>query len=205
MSRVIVHGAGGNTRTVIGVLLESWKRDEIICMDKQAYPRERILGVEVYKEIIYQKDDMHLVSLGDNLMRSEKVKELLFQKHKITYCISNSATIFDMNQVEKHNNMIFCGVYLGPETIIGSNNIINTRCVLEHEVKIGDNNHIAPTACLCGRVEIGNNIFIGANVTVKEKIRICDNVTIGAGAVVVENINESGVYVGIPARKVETE
>jgi len=47
---------------------------------------------------------------------------------------------------------------------------------------------------------IGNNVSIGSNATILP-VSICDNVVIGAGAVVTKNINESGVYVGNPARK----
>ena len=47
---------------------------------------------------------------------------------------------------------------------------------------------------------IGNKVSIGSNATIMP-VSICDNVVIGAGAVVTKNINESGVYVGNPARK----
>ena len=47
---------------------------------------------------------------------------------------------------------------------------------------------------------IGNNVSIGSNATILP-VKICDNVVIGAGAVVTKDINESGKYVGNPARK----
>lgn len=49
--------------------------------------------------------------------------------------------------------------------------------------------------------EIGNNVSIGSNVTVLP-VTIADNVVIGAGAVVTKNIEESGIYVGNPAKKI---
>jgi len=48
---------------------------------------------------------------------------------------------------------------------------------------------------------IGNNVSIGTNATILPVI-ITDNVVIGAGAVVTKDINEQGVYVGNPARKI---
>ena len=49
---------------------------------------------------------------------------------------------------------------------------------------------------------IGNNVSIGSNATILP-VTICDNVVIGAGAVVTKNINESGTYIGNPARRLK--
>ena len=49
---------------------------------------------------------------------------------------------------------------------------------------------------------IGNNVSIGTNATILP-VTIIDNVVIGAGAVVTKDINEQGVYVGNPARKIK--
>ncbi len=48
---------------------------------------------------------------------------------------------------------------------------------------------------------IGDRVYIGSNATILP-VRICADVVIGAGAVVTRNIDESGVYIGNPARKV---
>ncbi|WP_422416341.1 acyltransferase [Pseudomonas sp. GZD-222] len=47
---------------------------------------------------------------------------------------------------------------------------------------------------------IGDNVSIGSNATILP-VRICSNVVIGAGAVVTKNIEEAGIYVGNPAKK----
>ena len=52
--------------------------------------------------------------------------------------------------------------------------------------------------------KVGNNVSIGTNATILP-VTICDNVVIGAGAVVTKNIDESGVYIGNPARKLIKE
>jgi acetyltransferase-like isoleucine patch superfamily enzyme len=50
---------------------------------------------------------------------------------------------------------------------------------------------------------IGNYVSIGSNATILP-VSICDHVVIGAGAVVVKDINEPGVYVGNPAKKIRS-
>ncbi|XRE42606.1 hypothetical protein ACIVBQ_000810 [Tenacibaculum discolor] len=52
-----------------------------------------------------------------------------------------------------------------------------------------------------GEVSIGNNVQIGANAIILPNVTICNNVIIGAGAVVSKDILESGIYVGVPAKK----
>lgn len=59
-------------------------------------------------------------------------------------------------------------------------------------------------ASLWKATKIGNNVSIGSNATILA-VDICDHVVIGAGAVVTKNIEESGTYVGNPARKINKE
>jgi acetyltransferase-like isoleucine patch superfamily enzyme len=49
------------------------------------------------------------------------------------------------------------------------------------------------------QTKLGNRVSIGTNATVLP-VTICDHVVVGAGAVVTKDINESGIYVGNPAR-----
>ena len=52
------------------------------------------------------------------------------------------------------------------------------------------------------KTKIGNHVSIGTNATILP-VRIVSNVVIGAGSVVTKDINESGVYVGNPAKKIK--
>ena len=49
----------------------------------------------------------------------------------------------------------------------------------------------------------GDNVVIGANSVVVGPVDICDNVVIGAMSLVNTSIQEPGVYVGIPAKKIK--
>lgn len=51
--------------------------------------------------------------------------------------------------------------------------------------------------------KIGNSVSIGSNATILP-VNICDDVVIGAGAVVTKNIDEPGIYVGNPARRIKS-
>lgn len=51
------------------------------------------------------------------------------------------------------------------------------------------------------RTRIGDKVSIGTNATILP-VRIADHTVIGAGAVVTHDIDEPGIYVGNPARKI---
>lgn len=53
-----------------------------------------------------------------------------------------------------------------------------------------------------GCIKIGNNVVIGTNVTILPNVRIGSNVVIGAGAVVTKDLDDGGVYGGVPAKKI---
>ena len=86
---------------------------------------------------------------------------------------------------------------------IGKHCIINTGAIIEHDNVIEDFAHISPGASLAGTVVIGTCTHIGVGATIKNNIEIANDVVVGAGAVVVKNIGESGVYIGVPAKKKE--
>jgi len=47
---------------------------------------------------------------------------------------------------------------------------------------------------------VGDHVSIGSNATILP-VRICSRAVIGAGAVVTHDIDEPGIYAGVPARK----
>ena len=52
-----------------------------------------------------------------------------------------------------------------------------------------------------GDCRIGEFTFVGSGAVVANGVSIANNVVIGAGAVVCSDINDSGTYIGMPARK----
>jgi len=113
------------------------------------------------------------------------------------------------------------GVKIGDGCIIGSNTVIvrgsaNENTILENDVNmapgclighgchIGASSHFANGVKLAGSVTISKYNFLGSGAIVLPRIRIgCEDVIIGSGALVKKNIVESGVYVGIPAKKIK--
>lgn len=100
-------------------------------------------------------------------------------------------------------------VYIGARTRVQSHSFICSNvkigedCFIGHGVMFVNDKFIdrklskdfLPTT-------IGNKVYIGSNSTILP-VSICDDVVIGAGSVVTKDINQSGTYVGNPARKLK--
>jgi sugar O-acyltransferase (sialic acid O-acetyltransferase NeuD family) len=97
---------------------------------------------------------------------------------------------------------VFDGVVVNSGTVVGSACILNTNSTIEHDCRLGDNVHIAPGATVSGAVLVGDDCMIGAGATIIQAVTICAGSLVGAGSVVAADIENPGVYVGNPARRV---
>ena len=198
---LLIIGAGGHSRSVADVAL-SIGIDNLLFWDENAKENEYIFGYKVTNDDEVLKSNFNIIlAIGDNSERSKLFLSLNKNSNFINI-ISNSSYLGN-NSIIGKANFIAHGSYLGPLVKIGNNNIINTHCIIEHECIIGNNNHISINSTIAGRCKIEDNVFISAGTVIKDKLTICSNVVVGAGSVVIKDIFESGIYVGIPAKKIK--
>jgi UDP-N-acetylbacillosamine N-acetyltransferase len=196
-SEILIYGAGGHGRSIADVILTNNPYAKLVFIDENAKDNEKIFDFDVVKDFPWKKKDS-IIAIGDNVKRGKKYAEI--NEDCLIVVKSTKAYVGKDAQIK-------CGCFIGnychigPEAVIAKGSIINTASVIEHEVHIGEFCHIGPHACVCGRVSLENYVFLGAGATVIDKIKICSHVIIGAGAVVVADINESGTYLGVPAKK----
>jgi sugar O-acyltransferase (sialic acid O-acetyltransferase NeuD family) len=101
------------------------------------------------------------------------------------------------------------GCFIGANSIITTNVEIGNHCILNrgnqigHDTKIGDYFSAMPGAIVSGNVTIYDLVYMGTNSSIKEKLSIHSLTTIGSNAAVIKHIEESGTYVGVPAKKIK--
>lgn len=93
------------------------------------------------------------------------------------------------------------GVVINVKVTMGDYVKIGQGALINHHCTINTHSFIGPNVTLTGHVEVGESCFIGAAATVLPELTIIDDTVVGAGAVVTKNIEESGVYVGFPAKR----
>jgi UDP-3-O-[3-hydroxymyristoyl] glucosamine N-acyltransferase len=99
----------------------------------------------------------------------------------------------------------FIGAYsiLTTNIKIGSHAILNRGNHIGHDSNIGDYFSAMPGAIVSGNVTIYDLVYMGTNSSIKEKISVHSLTTIGSNAAVVKDIEEPGVYVGVPVKKIK--
>lgn len=149
------------------------------------------------KEVVPIDNDI-FIAIGDNEIRRKFIRR--HYDKRIVSLIHPSAVISE-NVVIGKGTVVMAGAVINPDTKIGVGCIINTSSSVDHDCKIGDYCHISVGAHLCGTVTIGTKIWVGAGAIISNNINVCDDTFFGAGAVVTKDINESGTYIGVPAKK----
>jgi sugar O-acyltransferase (sialic acid O-acetyltransferase NeuD family) len=138
-----------------------------------------------------------VIAIGDPLTR-KKIGDSINTEGQV---IHHSAIVDSYN-----TGMILCPyTVITTDVQIGRHLHMNLHSDIGHDCVIGDYVTLSPGARVSGNCKIGNCVYIGSNAVIREKINVCDNVTIGAGSVVVKDITEPGVYVGVPAKRINRE
>jgi sugar O-acyltransferase (sialic acid O-acetyltransferase NeuD family) len=98
------------------------------------------------------------------------------------------------------------GALFSPFTTVTSNVRIgrhfhcNLYSYVEHDCTIGDFVTFAPSVCCNGNISIGDCTYVGAGAIIKQGVSIGEGATIGMGAVVTKDVPAGEVWVGNPAR-----
>ncbi|UPF05432.1 N-acetyltransferase [Pseudomonas mosselii] len=146
------------------------------------------------------------------------------QKHSAIKDVEFGQDVTIVQPVNLYGCKIGDGTFVGPFVEIQKSVIIGKFCKVQSHsficelVTIGDSCFIGHgvmfindlfsgggpaqgNKALWKETVIGDKVSIGSNATILP-VRICSNVVIGAGAVVTKDIEEPGVYVGNPAKKI---
>ena len=142
-----------------------------------------------------------MVAVADSKDRFDIVQKLPKETQYFTY-IHPTVLIMDDN------------IELGEGSFIGANSILTTNIKIGKHALLNRGNHIGhdciikdyfsamPGAIVSGNVTIFDMVYMGTNSAIKEKLSIHSLSTIGMNSCVIKHIEEPGIYVGVPAKKI---
>jgi sugar O-acyltransferase (sialic acid O-acetyltransferase NeuD family) len=161
------------------------------------YILEGLKDIRNFNETIYDT----IVLIGDSNIRKKMIK--LLPPHTRYYSLIDDS-VYIHDSVSVGDGSVLCpGVKITCNISIGKHSILNLNTTVGHDCIIGDYFSAMPSVSISGSCHIGNNVYIGTNACIREDVSICDYVLIGMGSVVLKDINEPGVYVGNPLRKIK--
>lgn len=205
-NRLFIVGCGGHGRVVADIAIKSQKYDEIFFLDDnpefQSWQGIYVKGNCQFSE--FQNADELIVAVGNNQIREELQEFYKIQGIKIATLIHPDVVI-GMDVSIGDGSVVVAGAIINSGAKIGKGAIINTAASIDHDNYIGDFSHISIGVHLAGSVIVGKHVWIGAGATVSNNIKICNNVVVGAGTIIIRDIDESGTYIGVPARKLKRE
>jgi len=155
---------------------------------------------------IHSKNIIRLfIGVGNPKLKSKLVSKFSFENIEYPSVVHPSVQMdFRANKVKIGIGTIICaGTVLTTDIKLGDFVHINLNCTIGHDVVIKKYSTLSPNVNIAGNVNIRKFNFIGLGSNIIEKINIIDDIIIGGGAVVVKDINEPGVYVGVPANKIK--
>ncbi|MBN1774916.1 MAG: acetyltransferase [Clostridiales bacterium] len=202
---LVIIGAGGHGKVIADIAVKSNQWSKVLFLDDdstiQSVGIHEVVGI-ISDASKYEKNAVFLVAIGDNEIRQKIQSKLELQGLSLAKLIHPNAVIASDVEIGS-GSVVMAGVVINSSTHIGKGCIINTSSSIDHDCDLGDYVHISPGAHLAGNIHVGDRTWLGLGSLIINNLRICNDCTVGAGTVVLRNIDETGTYVGVPARKVE--
>lgn len=207
---IILIGGGGHCKSCIDVIENENKFNIAGIVDIKDKLFQKVLNYEIIAsdenlEELVKKYEYFFITIGQIKSVEKRIEKYKFLKSfnvKFPVIISPLAYVSKYSFIDE-GTIIMHKVFINTNVSIGKNCIINTGAIIEHGSKVGDNCHISTGSIVNGECNVGDGTFIGSNSVILNNINIFKNTIIGAGSVVEKSINESGVYVGNPAKKIK--
>lgn len=203
---VVIIGAGGHAKVIADIIKKSGDTIVGFLDDNKKIGEHIILNYKVIGNLADRisisksnPDYEFIIAIGDN----KKREEISHSPNLKFYTAIHPSAQIGLDVEIQEGTVIMANACINSSAKIGKHCIINTGAIIEHDNIIEDFVHISPNVALGGTVKIGKSTHVGIGSTIKNNITICENCKIGAGAVVVKNIEEEGIYVGVPAERME--
>lgn len=198
MKTVIILGAGEQGR-VAKHILELSGYSKIKFLDDRLR-NDEVIGPLKYVDQLTLSQYEFFVAIGDNSLRKNWFLTLWKNGKHCVNAIHPKAYLESSVKLGT-NVMVGAFAYLNINTTVGDGVIINTGCIIEHDNVVGSYSQLGPGVVTAGKVIIGEEVFIGIRSTIIDHCKITNGVILGAGSVVIDDIDEPGLYVGVPVKR----
>lgn len=136
-----------------------------------------------------------------NTDRERIYKEGLSRGYTFISYVSNRATVLTENIGE--NCFILEDNTIQPFTEIGNNVVMWSGNHIGHSSIIKDNVFISSHVVISGHCTLENNSWLGVNSSVRDRVKIAERSLISMGASVITDTVNDGVYMGVPAKRLD--
>jgi sugar O-acyltransferase (sialic acid O-acetyltransferase NeuD family) len=199
LGQLIAHHASVNCGFEIAGYYDDFNTSKL---SRDNYP---VLGTieNIEKDFAAKKMDCLMIAIG---YRHMDFRERVYERFagKIPFAsVIHPSTNMDSSVKIAEGCFILPGCVLDMNVVLHANVLLNTGCVIAHDSEIMAHSFLSPAVKVAGFTKVSRKCVIGINATLIDNIVIHEGIQVGGGAVVVGNLDEKGLYVGIPARKIK--
>ena len=199
--KLLILGAGGHGKVVADIAKNCGYEDIAFLDDHKmvktwaGYP---VVGTAA--DMQRYPDHELIVAVGDASIRQRLTEQAEKMGMKIPVLVHPKAAVAEETTLGA-GTVVMAGAVINPGATLGKGCIVNTCASVDHDCVLGDFVHVSVGAHVAGTVTVGSRTWIAVGAGVINNLDICGDCMIGAGAVVVKPITESGVYIGVPAKR----
>lgn len=139
-------------------------------------------------------------AIGNTTVRKKLVDKLSENQNLQFATLIDPSVNYSSTVSFGEGSMICAGNNITVNVTIGKHTIVNLDCTIGHDVNLGEYTTLYPSVNVSGMTTIGSGSEIGTGSSIIQGISIEKNTIVGASSVVVRDLKESGTYVGVPAR-----
>lgn len=203
-NKLLIIGASGHGKVVADIALKmnKWQSIAILDDDKSIKTSMGLEVIGTLDDVFKHIDEYEIfVGIGNNATR-QKIHEMLETVSASIPVIIHPDAVIGTQVELGAGTVVMAGAVINCCTKIGKGCIVNTGSTIDHDNFIDDFVHISPGVHLAGTVKVGRGSWLGIGSIVSNNVNISSDCKIGAGAVVVKDINEPGLYIGVPSKRI---
>jgi carbonic anhydrase/acetyltransferase-like protein (isoleucine patch superfamily) len=204
MKNIIIIGAGAHSAEIAGLIYDNNKHvSEADKIRIKGYLDDHNENWHRYKfkepllsnltEYIPEADDLFLLGVSNVESRRICLEKIKHKKINYANFIHYTAIVYETAKIGV-GNVICCFSKLGPNSIVGNLNSINSKTEIGHDCVIGSNNVFSGNVGIAGYCSVGDENFFGMNSSVIPDKRIGSRNIIQAVIVVDKNIEDDSYF-----------
>jgi sugar O-acyltransferase (sialic acid O-acetyltransferase NeuD family) len=173
--------------------------DDAAKHDKTLYGHTVLGGIATIDDYTGEQP-LHVVIGIASPRAKQKIVESLAGKN-LVFPNLISKNVWLSNKVSVGQGVIlYPGVSVNYETVIGDFAIMNMNCAIGHNCTISRYSTLAPGVNLAGFTHIGETVEVGIGVSTRQGVQIGANAVIGGQAMVTGNVAGHTKVKGVPAK-----
>lgn len=207
MTRLVIIGAGGFGREVLGIARDIGAFDVVGFLDQDlslygtVIDGCAVLGDDgALADLARRSVSCACVALGEPRARKRAFDACRQLGLDLPTLVHPNAYLSPQARLGQ-GDVLYPGCVVMPGCVIGNGVLINAGVTIGHEATIADFCNLNPGVRLGGRVTLREGVFVGMGACLRERVTVAENAVIGAGSVVLHDVSPNATCYGVPARE----